>query len=139
MSVKWSPETTKELKELFAAGHTMYQIALALSANHGKISRGAVISKCDREGLSRGNTKPHTHYPATQLEDKTWLYPETPTSVSFIELNARQCKWPVGFTTGAKMMCCGAPKESHRSYCEEHRAASKHEDQQPLKYEVTRT
>jgi hypothetical protein len=136
MTKAWTPEATQELRDLFAKGLTMFQIAAALSQTFGKMTRSAVISKCDREGLKRGQQKVHASFAATNDEDKTWPHPVTDTSVSFLDLTIRQCKWPVGHGVGAKMMCCGATKPLDKPYCGVHQKAAASPDQRPFSFKA---
>lgn len=136
MTKAWTPEATQELRELFAKGLTMFQIAAALSQSFGNITRSAVMSKCDREGLKRGPKKTYTSFPTTHDEDKVWPHLVTGTSVSFLDLLPHQCKWPVGHAVGAKMMCCGAPKKLDQPYCAKHQKTARAPDQRPLKFKA---
>lgn len=134
MTKSWTLEATQELRELFAKGLTLYQIAQALSQNHGKISRSAVCAKCGREGLVRGKQNTYTSIRSNPEEDLTWPHPVTAASISFLDLTSRQCKWPVGHETGAKMMCCGASKPLAQPYCAKHSKAARSADQRPFKF-----
>lgn len=129
----WSSAATRDLYTLFRKGFTMYQIAQALSQNHGKVSRVAVASKCNREGLRRDLQTTQVTSSNVGREDPSWVHPVTHTSASFIDLNSRQCKWPVGHGVGAKMMCCGAVKPLDKPYCTEHQNVARAPDQRPLR------
>lgn len=122
-SENWPPERIELLKQLWAEGLSASQIA----AEFG-LTRNAIIGKVHRLGLEkrgRGQnmarrprtvrTTPFKALPAIVKSVPLPPEPELPPScapVTLMQLEDRQCRWPVGD------LYCGAPAD--KSWCTYH-------------------
>jgi GcrA cell cycle regulator len=138
------PERVETLKKLWADGLSAGQIAVKL----GGVTRNAVISKVHRIGLAgRATTarlqgrrskkfkpapKPFIfsqNAPTPTIKLPTLPLPmpaaDDKARVSFDDLEANHCRWPVGETQNALPtfpIFCGLDRMPGSSYCQGHRA-----------------
>jgi GcrA cell cycle regulator len=139
----WPAELTAELHRLFAEDElTCSQMAAVLGR-----SRNAVIAKCHREGLLRGNRnaasvrgsapkQPYTRAPWAVpglYADRYRNIVRKPKPIEFVNLPAEKpvnpvtlmeltdstCRWPVS-GDGAAMLFCGAANQRDLPYCSKH-------------------
>lgn len=131
----WTDERVDLLRDLLAFGAGTAEIAL-----HMHITRNAVISKATRMGLKLNGTqgRPQTERkPRTRRKpmldrvvklpkkERPKLPPEPPPapgvrSITFMELEPRDCRWPMGGPTDPPLLFCGARAEVGSSYCPYH-------------------
>lgn len=146
--VLWTPERIEKLTELWDAGLSASKIAERM----GGTTRNGVLGKVHRLHLSprparvkvhknppkpkkpraaRKSPKERPYYPMAanftphpvKPRGEAWEPLEGTTPLTLELLNAGQCKWPVGDTTGAQTLFCGARADAG-SYCQHHHAWS---------------
>jgi GcrA cell cycle regulator len=142
MGSKWTDELIADLKTKWAAGYSCSQIAADLSSPGCGFTRNAIIGKAHRLGLSgrvttpaaprapRPQRKRRFHHPpmtqpgtiaaqAAELEAAP-VPAEEIVSVgrTFAELEAGECRWPLGHPGTREFKFCGNPCDG--IYCRTH-------------------
>jgi len=136
----WNDQNVERLKQLYADGLSMSEIA----AEIGGMSRNAVMGKVHRLGLVlRGKTpakpkvakpKPRalhwTGFPKRKSPDRKppmivdgHQSPKVecvPLNIRFLDTTDSQCKYIIGDANGAETICCGLPSEEGKPYCWHH-------------------
>jgi GcrA cell cycle regulator len=132
----WTPERIEQLRACVGNGMTCSQIAAAIG-----VSRNAVIGKIHRLGLSSGrpagasaraNCPPrarHSRGP-TQRRLLRLAYARTPLDeilsavvvisthpCSLIDIDAHQCRWPIGDPVSTNFLFCGNDAIAGFTYC----------------------
>jgi GcrA cell cycle regulator len=135
----WTPERIEELRGCVERGMTCSQIAAAIG-----VSRNAVIGKIHRLGLSSGrpagaparaNCPPRARHPRgpTQRRLLRLAYAQAPLEeilsavvvisthpCSLIDIDAHQCRWPIGDPATQNFLFCGNDAISGLTYCVGH-------------------
>jgi GcrA cell cycle regulator len=132
----WTPERIEQLRACVGSGMTCSQIAAAIG-----VSRNAVIGKIHRLGLSSGrpagasaraNCPPrarHSRGP-TQRRLLRLAYARAPLDeilsgivvisthpCSLIDIDAHQCRWPIGDPASTNFLFCGNDAIAGFTYC----------------------
>jgi len=136
----WDENAAGILTTMWRDGLSVSEISLRLSQQLGRpLSRGAVMGKIDRMGLSRFNRqapavpripgkpgpKPKTPIP-TQFKappppDAFKPRPEIlPGTVRPLDLKACHCRWPVGDPGSDDFLFCGRGKVEGKPYYPDH-------------------
>jgi GcrA cell cycle regulator len=126
----WCPDRLTALRTLHAKGMTARQIADEMA-----LSRNAVLAKLWREGLSRQTPAPKPRPQrdeAAKLRDKTasadieallasWVRPGVDVARKpLVELEAEDCKWPIGEPGTAGFGFCACRRVAGAPYCTAH-------------------
>ena len=138
----WTDERVEMLRKLWSEGLSASQIA----AHLGGVSRNAVIGKVHRLGLPgrkpkdatlarRGQRAPVDRVPKARRRSMFWQslegvaklplpladVPIDPTKVKTLQdLEANDCRWPLGDPQAPTFGFCGCPKLPGLPYCEPH-------------------
>ena len=133
--ILWTDISVAKLRKLAEKNYSAREIAQMLGP---EFSRNSVIGKMHRMGLSRGLTprlpnrepekavkrtpppleiKPKISKPVLELPT---LDIDTSNVVSFMELKARMCRYPVS-GEGFETKFCGNRTSEDRSWCDDHR------------------
>lgn len=132
----WTDEVVEELKTLWAEGHSASTVAAMLGAQ----SRSAVLGKLHRMGLSGRSTviRSRCHVRSTKRKPESLQKPRIskrrkihelpPTQefkpvtggVSFNDLEAKHCRFPITGEETREHLYCGCDKLLGLSYCEHH-------------------
>jgi GcrA cell cycle regulator len=136
----WTPERIEQLKSYVTTGMTCSQIAAAIG-----VSRNAVIGKIHRLGLSSGrpagastraNCPPRARHPRGPTQRRLLrlafgrapLLDEVLSDVvvisthpcSLIDIDAHQCRWPIGDPASTHFLFCGNDAIAGFTYCVGH-------------------
>jgi GcrA cell cycle regulator len=135
----WTPERIEQLKSCVGTGMTCSQMATAIG-----VSRNAVIGKLHRLGLSSGrpagasarvNCPPRARHPRgpTQRRLLRLAYARAPLDevlsgmvvisthpCSLIDIDAHQCRWPIGDPASTNFLFCGNDAIAGFAYCVGH-------------------
>jgi GcrA cell cycle regulator len=135
----WTPERIEQLRSCVTTGMTCSQIAAAIG-----VSRNAVIGKIHRLGLSSGrpagastraNCPPRTRHPRgpTQRRLLRLAFARAPLDeilsdvvvvsthpCSLIDIDAHQCRWPIGDPASTHFLFCGNDSIAGFTYCVGH-------------------
>jgi GcrA cell cycle regulator len=135
----WTPERIEQLRSCVGSGMTCSQIAAAIG-----VSRNAVIGKIHRLGLSSGrpagagasaNCPPRARHPRgpTQRRLLRLAYARAPLDeimsgmvvisthpCSLIDIDAHQCRWPIGDPASTNFLFCGNDAIAGFAYCVGH-------------------
>ena len=135
----WTPERIEQLRSCVGSGMTCSQIAAAIG-----VSRNAVIGKIHRLGLSSGrpagagsraNCPPRARHPRgpTQRRLLRLAYARAPLDeimsgvvvisthpCSLIDIDAHQCRWPIGDPASTNFLFCGNDAIAGLTYCVGH-------------------
>jgi GcrA cell cycle regulator len=135
----WTPERIDQLRSCVGSGMTCSQIAAAIG-----VSRNAVIGKIHRLGLSSGrpagagahaNCPPRARHPRgpTQRRLLRLAYARAPLDeimsgmvvisahpCSLIDIDAHQCRWPIGDPASTNFLFCGNDAIAGFAYCVGH-------------------
>ncbi len=132
----WTPERIEQLRAHVGSGMTCSQIAAAIG-----VSRNAVIGKLHRLGLSSGRPAGasarsdcpprarHSRGP-TQRRLLRLAYAQAPLDeimsgvvvisthpCSLIDIDAHQCRWPIGDPASTNFLFCGNDAVAGFTYC----------------------
>ena len=132
----WTPERIEQLRSCVGNGMTCSQIAAAIG-----VSRNAVIGKIHRLGLSSGrpagagsraNCPPRARHPRgpTQRRLLRLAFARAPLDeilsgvvvisthpCSLIDIDAHQCRWPIGDPASTNFLFCGNDAIAGFTYC----------------------
>jgi GcrA cell cycle regulator len=132
----WTPERIERLRGCVAAGMTCSEIGVAIG-----VSRNAVIGKIHRLGLSSGrpagaprasNCPPRARHPRgpTQRRLLRLAFARAPLDEimsgtvvistyprSLIDIDAHQCRWPIGDPATPQFAFCGNDAIGGFTYC----------------------
>lgn len=128
----WTDERVEQLKQLWADGLAVSQIAAQIGEG---VSRNAVIGKIFRLGLSK-RAQPRSNVPRAprrrtatptlsilplfDLGPMNNIIPETPINpVSFFDLQPHHCRWPCDGQR-LSILFCGNDAMRDRPYCSAH-------------------
>jgi len=138
-SATWTSERIEQLRSCVESGMTCSQIAAAIG-----VSRNAVIGKIHRLGLSSGrpagagasaNCPPRARHPRgpTQRRLLRLAYARAPLDeimsgmvvisthpCSLIDIDAHQCRWPIGDPASTNFLFCGNNAIAGFAYCVGH-------------------
>lgn len=130
----WTDETIRALREMWASGQSMAEIAASLSAAEGPVSRSAIAGRIRRLGLFRAPRGPRklavgppegaTRLNWTVIINRIGLVRSTPADgrpVVLLDLG-QGCKWPIDMKDGLHLFC-NRPRVG-RSYCDRHQELS---------------
>jgi len=132
----WTPERIEQLRSCIGSGMTCSQIAAAIG-----VSRNAVIGKIHRLGLSSGrpagasaraNCPPRArhsrgptqrrllrlacaHAPLDEILSSVVVISTHPCSL--IDIDAHQCRWPIGDPASTNFLFCGNDAIAGFTYC----------------------
>jgi len=135
-SATWTPERIEQLRSCIGSGMTCSQIAAAIG-----VSRNAVIGKIHRLGLSSGrpasasaraNCPPRArhsrgptqrrllrlacaHAPLDEILSSVVVISTHPCSL--IDIDAHQCRWPIGDPASTNFLFCGNDAIAGFTYC----------------------
>lgn len=139
MNQPWTPDRIALLKALWGIGHSAQYVADQL----GDTTRNAVIGKAHRLKLTvhvnppprhviraamRTNrkTNPPARYFRSAPQPKAKPMPMEPAvkpearMLSLLDLQAHECKWPIGDPRHDGFGFCGAKSDNDRPYCRYH-------------------
>jgi len=135
----WTPERIEQLRSFVTTGMTCSQIAAAIG-----VSRNAVIGKIHRLGLSSGrpagastraNCPPRARHPRgpTQRRLLRLAFARAPLEeilsdlvvisthpCSLVDIDAHQCRWPIGDPASTHFLFCGNDAIAGFTYCVGH-------------------
>jgi GcrA cell cycle regulator len=138
-TVTWTPERIAQLRSCIGNGMTCSQIAAVIG-----VSRNAVIGKIHRLGLSSGrpagagarvSCPPRARHPRgpTQRRLLRLAYARAPLDeilsgvvvisthpCSLIDIDAHQCRWPIGDPASTHFLFCGNDSIAGFAYCVGH-------------------
>ena len=133
MTFAWNEATFERAKALYAAGqHSAAQIAAVIGT-----TKGAVIGKMGRAGVSSPRTKADNAPPRPRAERKpverkgpaklpppqpVMLAPSPATGKTLMDLAPRECRFPTGENAEGKHVFCAAETLPNASYCPDCRA-----------------
>ena len=135
-NVTWTPERIAQLRSCVEAGMTCSEIGIAIG-----VTRNAVIGKIHRLGLSSGrpagvsartNCPPRArhsrgptqrrllrlacaHAPLDEILSSVVVISTHPCSL--IDIDAHQCRWPIGDPATAQFAFCGNDSIGGFTYC----------------------
>lgn len=133
MSEPWTPERIRFVRTKAEENYSASHVAREL----GDVTRSAVLGLAMRNGIQfraqnghRGVGGPKKKRRRSPPRLPVFVEkPEPPPPIiappielwtSFLELREPQCRFPVAGNPGPEMMCCGADRETDRSYCAYH-------------------
>jgi GcrA cell cycle regulator len=135
----WNPERIEQLKSCVERGMTCSQIAAAIG-----VSRNAVIGKIHRLGISSGrpagaparaNCPPRARHPRGPTQRRLLRLAYAQASLdeimsdvvvislhpcSLIDVEAHQCRWPIGDPATPNFVFCGNDSIAGLTYCVGH-------------------
>ncbi|MEL6758222.1 MAG: GcrA family cell cycle regulator [Pseudomonadota bacterium] len=147
----WTADAELLLKQWWNEGYSATEISHKLGSRGVWKTRNAIIGKVHRMGMARRAPSAPKHArksragatrPRSKINSKTntrvmerpkplRVVPVKPADaeregISFEELTANTCRWPVGTGTGAKQKFCGCQIDpfATQPYCTEHMARS---------------
>lgn len=136
----WDEQSATALTAMWREGLSLTEISTRLTTQLGRrVSRGAVMGKVDRLGLSRTNRlapaepkipgkpgpKPKfpipTQFKAPPPPEAYKPAPEIlPGTVRPLDLGPCHCRWPVGDPGSDDFLFCGRGKVEGKPYCPDH-------------------
>ena len=116
----WTPERIEQLRSCVGNGMTCSQIAAAIG-----VSRNAVIGKIHRLGLSSRHPRGPTQRRLLRLAFARAPLDEILSGVvvisthpcSLIDIDAHQCRWPIGDPASTNFLFCGNDAIAGFTYC----------------------